>query len=253
MNGWFRAIAGRAGFLQRASEVRAWMAATCPLLLPAAARRDLRDNANLRLLLSFLLAPDANCIDIGCSRGDVLKEMLRVAPQGRHIAYEPLPEFHEVLVREFPSVEVRQAALSDHRSEERFVRVVGHPGYSGFRRRAYPGKPRLEEIKVRVEDLDSSLPEGYVPALIKLDVEGAEEQVIRGAIETIKVHKPVVVFEHGRGAAGHYGTAPGDIFELLCGRAGLRIFDLDGVGPYDLPTFERAFEHGAPWNFVAHS
>jgi hypothetical protein len=62
-------------------------------------------------------------------------------------------------------------------------------------------------IIVRTERLDRSLPAGYVPAVIIIDVEGAEQQVVEGALETIRRHQPIVVFEHGLGAADHYGTA----------------------------------------------
>jgi hypothetical protein len=104
---------------------------------------------------------------------------------------------------------------------------------------------------VLVEDLDSSLPRDYVPALIKVDVEGAEQQVIEGGIRTIATHRPIVVFEHGSGAAPAYGTKPQDIFELLAVEAGLRIFDLDRNGLYDGDSFAQAFEAGERWNFVA--
>ncbi len=75
--------------------------------------------------------------------------------------------------------------------------------------------------------------------MIKIDVEGAEREVLEGAIETIVRYKPTVVFEHGKGAAPHYATGPRDVYALLCAQAGLRIFDLDGQGPFDLAEFER--------------
>jgi hypothetical protein len=118
--------------------------------------------------------------------------------------------------------------------------------------RTYPAPQDISEIEVSVEDLDSAISPDYVPDLIKIDVEGAEEQVISGALRTITRYKPLVVFEHGLGAADHYGTRPADIYGLLCDRAGLRVFDLDGNGPYDLSTFEAEFQRNQRWNFVAH-
>ncbi len=61
-----------------------------------------------------------------------------------------------------------------------------------------------------------------------------------------------MVFEHGLGSADHYGTTPDDVFELLVPRAGLRIFDLDGGGPYALTAFRRAVLGRERVNFVAH-
>jgi FkbM family methyltransferase len=220
-------------------------------LVNRTARRDRIDNEHLRLLLAFVLAPDSNCIDVGAHRGEVLREITRLAPRGKHIAYEPVPASHATLTREFPDVDVRQAALSDAPGESTFVHVPAIPSYSGFRRHTYPSPQETEEITVRVESLDTALPDGYVPTLIKIDVEGAERQVLHGAIETISRHRPTVVFEHGAGAADHYGTGPDHVYDLLAEQAGLRIFDIDGRGPYTRAEFQDVFTQPI-WNFVAH-
>jgi FkbM family methyltransferase len=206
---------------------------------------------SLRMLLAFTLAPDANCIDVGAHQGDVLRDMLRLAPQGRHIAYEPLPQLADALAAEFPHVDVRKAALSDRAGETSFVHVRSNPSYSGFREREYPGTEQLEQITVRTERLDDVLPDGYSPAFIKVDVEGAELEVFQGAAETLARHRPVVYFEHGQGAADRYGTTSSQIHDVLAGDAGLRIFDERGGGPYSRDEFQALFTQPI-WNFVAH-
>ena len=60
-------------------------------------RRQRFDNQHLRLLLRSTLSENSNCIDIGAYRGRVLEEFIRVAPYGRHIAYEPLPHTSKYL------------------------------------------------------------------------------------------------------------------------------------------------------------
>jgi FkbM family methyltransferase len=217
-----------------------------------AARRDRIDNERLRQLLAFTLSPDSNCIDVGCHRGEVLREMVRLAPRGRHIAYEPVPASFDALAAEFPDVDLRQAALSDAAGESTFTYVVDEPSFSGLRRRDYAGERRLEELTVRTERLDDALPEGYVPRFMKVDVEGAEQLVFEGALETLRRHRPTVFFEHGQGASDYYGTRPADVYRLLVEEAGLRIFDADGAGPYSEADFEAVFS--APmWNFIAHA
>jgi FkbM family methyltransferase len=218
-----------------------------------AVRRDLAERAHLRRLVAWTVPRDGHCIDVGCHAGDVLRDLVRAAPGGRHIAYEPLPELAAALTREFGGVDVRCRALADEAGEREFTRVVGNPGWSGFRERPTPGAERFERLTVAVERLDDALPDGFRPAFVKIDVEGAELEVLTGALETLRTFQPVVAFEHGRGSADHYGTEPGDVFALLADRAGLRIYDLDGAGPYTLLDFTTAFETGRRVNFVARS
>jgi FkbM family methyltransferase len=217
-----------------------------------AARRDRMDNERLRQLLAFSLAPDSNCIDVGCHQGEVLREMVRLAPQGRHIAYEPVPASFQALAPEFPGVDLRQAALSNEAGETSFTYVVDEPSYSGLRQREYAGPRRLEELTVRTERLDDALDPEYVPRFIKVDVEGAEQLVFEGALETLRRHRPIVFFEHGQGASDYYGTRPSDVYRLLVHEAGMRIFDTDGRGPYSEADFEAVFTEPI-WNFVAHA
>lgn len=214
-------------------------------------RRDRMDNQNLRLLLTFALTEDSNCIDIGAHKGAALTEMMRVAPYGKHIAYEPLPFLHKYLVDRFPSADVRLAAVSNEEGETSFAFVKNLPTMSGLRERSYPVRPRIEKISVRMETLDGCLPVGYIPTLIKIDVEGAERLVIEGAIQTISKYKPIVVFEFGKGSSDHYDTQPSHIYNLLHDEAELRLFDLDGNGPYTLSQFEETYARCDRWNFVA--
>jgi FkbM family methyltransferase len=220
------------------------------MLLPRY-RHDRVENENLRKLLESVLNEDSNCIDIGAYRGRVLAELVRIAPCGKHIAYEPLPHLHRYLVEHFPSVDVRQAAVSNEVGEVSYAYVKNIPAESGFRARAHSERQHIERLVVRTEMLDCCLPAGYVPALIKIDVEGAERQVFEGAIETISRYKPVIIFEHGKGGATYYDTRPSDIYQLLHEEAGLRIFDLDGNGPYTLSMLEETFALDERWDYVA--
>jgi FkbM family methyltransferase len=218
-------------------------------LLPAHVRADIRDQELLVELLERSLRPDSDCLDIGAHSGAVLSEMVRLAPQGRHVAWEPLPELAALLRSRFPSVEVRQAALSDAPGERDFARVVGAEGWSGFVERPTPGE-RIEWIQVRAERLDDALPEGVRPAFVKLDVEGAEAEVLRGARSVLSHWRPPIAFEHGFGSADHYGTTPSDMASLL-GDLGYEIRGLEGDGPYDAVRLAELFSTGERVNFVA--
>ena len=164
-----------------------------------------------------VLREDSCAIDVGANEGAVLDSIVRLAPHGRHVAYEPIPALCERLAERYPAVDVRRAALSDLAGTTEFAHVLDAPAYSGLRERAdLPAEARrVQRIPVRTERLDEALEEGYVPALIKIDVEGAELQVLRGALATLERHRPYVLFEHGAGGADLYGTRPHEVYELL--------------------------------------
>jgi hypothetical protein len=50
----------------------------------------------------------------------------------------------------------------------------------------------------------------------------------------------------------HYDTGPRRVYTLLHDEAGLRIFDMDGNGPYSLAEFEDTCTRDKRWDYVAH-
>lgn len=217
-------------------------------------RQDALDNANMRRLVGFLLGPADTAIDIGCNHGGLLEEIVRVAPDGRHVAFEPIPELAAELRERFPQVEIHQAAASNRSGATTFSHVRAADGWSGLKFRPLPtGQDGdVVEIEVKLEPLDEVVDPELRPVLVKIDVEGAEQQVIEGALRTLKAHMPVVMFEHGLGSANVFGTEPDDIHRLLVDEVGYRIFDLDGTGPYSLDDFKHAYHTAQRVNYVAH-
>ncbi len=218
----------------------------------ARVRRNRTDDINLKLLLRFGMHPTSNYLDVGANQGHFLQGVQELAPLGHHIAYEPIPNLCVKLAQRFPSVEIRQAALSDREGEAEFTHVLGpgNQGYStlvpgGLKERTCSGDLETQTILVRIERLDDHLPDSWLPQFMKIDVEGAERMVFKGAMNTLRRAKPVIAFEHGWDTEGSE-----EIYSLICDDAGLRIFDMDGKGPLDrLQFFE---ELGTRWNWVAH-
>jgi FkbM family methyltransferase len=204
------------------------------------------------------LREDSNGVDVGCHTGAILKEMLHFAPAGTHYAFEPIPELYRGLRSSFPGVKVFNLALSDAAGETSFQHVTSNPAYSGLRRRRYDRPAEsVKEITVRTDRLDDVIPHGVPVHFIKIDVEGGELQVLRGALGTIRRNRPIVVFEHGLGAADYYGSTPEDVYDLLTAHCGLRI-SLMEQWLRDGPSLERAqfvdqFRRGLNFYFMAHA
>jgi FkbM family methyltransferase len=213
------------------------------------ARRNRREDQLVRVVAAASLRPDSRCVDIGANQGQLLSTFTDIAAQGRHLAFEPVPALASWLAQRFPQVDVRQVALANDRGQTSFVVHTALPSRSSLRAVGYsPGE--TERITVEMDRLDDALPAGYVPDLIKIDVEGAELLVLEGAVETLERSRPLILFEHQRETARHYGVRTADLWGLLNG-FGYRIFDMEGRGPYTQAGLEDAVLSGHRWNFLA--
>lgn len=208
-------------------------------------------------VMKRVLSADSNCVDIGCHKGAILREMFKFAPSGVHYAFEPIPELYRYLAETFPADHIYQIALSDRPGVTTFHHVLSRPAYSGIRRRKYPGSDEVvEQIEVRQDTLDNVLA-GEIPIhFVKIDVEGAELAVLRGAVRTIRDNKPIIVFEHGLGGADYYGAKPEEVYELLSARCGLRVSLMKrwirNEKALDLEGFVEQFKNGTNYYFIAY-
>jgi FkbM family methyltransferase len=221
-------------------------------------RQNRNDDRHLRLLLRFGMHPASNFLDVGANQGKFLRGLQQLAPGGHHIAYEPIPKLCAKLAERFPEVEIRQAVLSDQEGQVPFVHVLraGFQGYSNLveggleegwenNLSPYPDQLPTETIIVTTERLDNHLPDGWLPDFVKIDVEGSERLVFRGAMDTLRRAKPVVAFEHA-----WHREASEEIYGLICDDVGLRMFDMDGLGPLGRAQFIE--ESTSRFNWVAH-
>lgn len=88
-------------------------------------------------VMERVLGPRSNCIDAGAARGDLLREMVRLAPEGTHYAFEPVPQQAAALKKMFPTVYVEELALGDANGTAKFRHVLDSPFNSGFARRKW--------------------------------------------------------------------------------------------------------------------
>jgi FkbM family methyltransferase len=191
--------------------------------------------------LRRLLRPGSNCIDVGCHYGSMLSRFCRWAPRGRHLAFEPVPWKVRFLRRRFPDVDVREMALSDRAGPATFYVSRRATGFDGL---APPGQGDFEPIEVACARLDDVLPPDRRFDVLKVDVEGAELRVFRGARETLARHRPSILFECGPAGPEAFGHTPGELHDLLTREAAYCLYSLQGflggAGPFDRAAFVRA-------------
>jgi len=221
-------------------------------------RRDAEYNRQTFAVMRKVLARDGCAVDVGAYKGTILAKMVAFAPEGTHHAFEPLPAFAAELRRNFasPTVQVYPFAVGDRSGMTTFQHVVTNPGYSGIKKRTYARPDEaVEAIEVKIDTLDHALAPGTRVDFIKIDVEGAELLVLRGARETILRTRPVIVFEHGLGAADHYETTPEQVWALLVDdlKMNLTLMErwLGGQPAFTRAEFLEQFHQGKNYYFLA--
>ena len=147
-------------------------------------------------LVEFLCRKEQDAIDVGANYGGYVHFMRRFAK--RVIAFEPIPEFVRLLRRKFPNdVTIASTALSDRIGQTLLytpvidgVTVGGCSTLSADASSAYPAH---DVIEVSMDRLDNVY--GGTAGLIKIDVEGHEQAVLDGAVETIARCRPRILVE----------------------------------------------------------
>lgn len=204
------------------------------------------------------LKKNSNAIDVGCHKGEILDLIQKHAPEGKHFAFEPIPDLYNVLKEKYSfSCEVYPFALSDQPGETTFNYVRNAPAYSGIKKRKYDvEKPDVQELQVKVETLDRLIPSSVQIDFMKIDVEGGEFGVLKGAADLLKRCKPIVVFECGLGASDFYGTNPMELFAFLS-QCGYRIYSLQNwlerKTAYTDKQFTDCFNQNTEYYFVAQT
>ncbi|MCI0559212.1 MAG: FkbM family methyltransferase [Nitrososphaera sp.] len=164
------------------------------------------------------LKRDSNCIDIGANVGHILREIIKAAPDGQHIAFEPLPALFNHLQKKYGNeVRLFNCALANREGQAEFYYYKDSPALSGLKERKNLGEHRIVKLKVETRTLDDVISSNRPVDLIKIDVEGAELSVLQGAIETLKRNRPMVLFEAGLGGADEYDATPEQFFDLFSG------------------------------------
>lgn len=208
------------------------------------------------IIMRRVIQRNSNCIDIGCHKGEILDIMLELAPEGKHSGFEPIPAFFHQLEEKYTGkATIFPYALSDKEGTADFQYVRNAPAYSGLRKRDYQINPDIEVIQVKLKTLDDLLRDQVVH-FIKIDVEGAEFDVLKGALDIIRKNKPYIIFEFGVGASNYYDSTPEKMFSLLVDEGGLNISLLKsfthGGQPMTAEEFKKVYEAQKEYYFIAH-
>ena len=140
--------------------------------------------------------------DIGANLGFYCVILARlVGPTGRIVAFEPLPDnarwiTHNAKLNGFEQIEVRCEALG--RSEGNAEFIVSEKSMWGKLADAGPAPAdAVGQITVALRSLDDLVSAGAIapPSLMKIDVEGAEVDVLTGAADMLRRCRPALIVD----------------------------------------------------------
>ncbi|MDZ4758051.1 MAG: FkbM family methyltransferase [Bacteroidota bacterium] len=224
-------------------------------------RLDLTKNLKYDRLTRIIIQRTVNqksvCIDVGCHKGEILDLILKEAPKQKHYGFEPIPIlYHNLLTKYKDQAHIFNCALSDQQGETTFNYVKNAPAYSGIKQRKYAvEKPDIETLQVKLEKLDDIIPDNEKIDLIKIDVEGGEFNVLKGAVKVIQKSKPYIIFETGLGASEYYGTKPEELYDFFENELQSKIYTLqnwiDCKAALSKVDFLKLYNTNAEYYFIA--
>lgn len=158
------------------------------------------EKANQRVYAE-LVRPGDVVIDAGANWGvHALYLAKLVGKEGRVHAFEPHPEVVEELrwhveANELSQVTIHQCGLFSSTGSINFA--LGHQAKTSHITQTGQDNTGLRLVEVKSDTLDAVVRSQSIPKirLIKVDVEGAESELLKGAVETIKRDRPYLVVE----------------------------------------------------------
>lgn len=138
-------------------------------------------------------------LDVGANDGGFAKSVVRHFPAATLHCFEPLPGPAQALRRwardsGFSQIVVHEVALSDQEGQAELIEHVDHSASSSLlpptaeARALFPFTARTKMTRVALTTLDAwaeAEPRALGRSLLKLDVQGLEDRVLRGALRTM--------------------------------------------------------------------
>lgn len=176
--------------------------------------------------IAAAVAPGDTVLDVGANVGQYAALLAGiVGPEGRVLAFEPVPRTFAILSSvvaglALSNVDLVQLALADVDGTVAFTEVLDAHGLpdSGLAHVTSPSDRGTVEVPVaRLDSLSAGLLAVDACAFMKIDVEGAELLVLRGASAFLETRRPLILVEIDRGMQARYNCSPEETIAFLEG------------------------------------
>jgi FkbM family methyltransferase len=176
----------------------------------------------VREALRYLLKPGNTFIDCGANVGYFsIAAGQFVGQQGKIVAIEANPVTYNLLERNLQvnhlGIPIHCALTSQVGEVELFMPTDGGDVYSSLKEGGLVSGSSIQSFKVQGRTLDEVVKELNLSTvdLIKIDIEGAELDVLRSAPYLLSTLRPLVIMEYGTSTWIKFEATPKDLKELL--------------------------------------
>ncbi|MEQ1762646.1 MAG: FkbM family methyltransferase [Pyrinomonadaceae bacterium] len=187
-------------------------------------------------LVELLIMQGDVCIDAGANFGWYTTLMANITgPLGSVHAFEPFPDSFEALQRntnllkDRASVELNRLALSDSESVASITLFPGLPtGHASLIANGLSGK----SVPCETARLDLYLEQRSIDKIgfLKVDVEGAELSLLKGATKIFSQSvPPIIVMEMALATSSPFGYVPNDLIEFIRSQADFNFYKIDEI------------------------
>lgn len=174
--------------------------------------------------VSKFIKPGYVFFDIGANQGFYTLLATKLVGKGGNVfAFEPLPIQVKRLKRNlkinfFDNTKVEQTAISDKSGfSDMYACLNGSEPLSSLRRPSEDSKTKSKIIKVPIISLDDYIKKINISSIdfIKIDVEGGELNVLKGAVKAIEKFRPIFMCEVQNIRTRQWDYSPSEIFRFL--------------------------------------
>lgn len=211
---------------------------------------------HVEALYRAILRPGSVALDGGANVGlHTIRMAEAIQPNGMVIAIEPSPEALRHLRTQLKQclmpeslVRLLTSGLSDRSGEATFYQVVDpilHE-WSGLRHRSVLRDREVKQIPIELTTLDQVCSGLERLDFIKLDLEGAELDALRGGRRTLERFRPAITFEQDQQSPHYFNYTWHDLLTYFTALQ-YEIYDLFGQRFTEAAMFDQC----VVWDFVA--
>jgi FkbM family methyltransferase len=185
--------------------------------------------------------PDASMIDVGANVGDTVA-VARSAAAIPVVCFEGDPAvfpFLERNIRQFPGVTAHRVFLGER--TETIAVDVDKAGWNATIVPRASGATQALELRA-LDDFLAAHPVAGRPRILKVDAEGFDARILRGAARLLAEQRPVVLFEYNRYNMAAIAEEGWPLFGWLRGLGYSRAFFYDAAGRFVLAAVLEAGE-----------